>query len=805
MIPAQPARAAADESPTVVFVNEPDTGPHLFITKTLDNPEDYERYRSSHPDDSGEFYFTLKLNDDFPIRQDYTVLGADGQVLKDPVTGKARTFTALNGTFSLEAGQTACFRNLGVNTRYVVTETKQDRFTQVEPAGEEVSVSGSIPAEGVSRVFVNHFEPAGIGTTTTLKVHKTVSFVPGYTSPETPDFHFVLTVDGEAWGLKPYTVTDGEGLPAGSGITGADGSFDLKGGYTASFPSVPALVQYHIAETDLPEGWRAIGEAAKTGPLTAPQTQVYFTNAQASFAVFKEMKAGQSSDDEFRFRLGRADGSDWDGAEYYLYDRSTREPMEEPPVVHETGSDGTFSLKQEQMAVFIGVESGTGYSVRELPNADYRQLWPSQADGYPDETVGNSIEPLRFRNEKLEKSGTFSVTKEVVNLKGGDPDPETEFRFVVFRKKTESPAVTAPNEETVPAAVEETSQTAEAAETSQITAPTADTEGSSQTLSSAAAGGALQSEALTENAGGVPQTAIPAANTEEAPQSAVLKQSRRALQTAAAGDISSEVPAPPEGYEFAANLSYQIYEGNISRPGSTDAQGVFTLKANETAHFDAPPFGEYIVREIVLPGGYTAEATEVGPKEVKRGGENVAFTFRNTYREDLADLNLTKTSRTGQTLEGVRFRLYRAEGTPTAGTDWTAVTKIEIGTAVSAADGTFTFTGLSSGTYYLEETETVVGYQLPQKPWTITIARAADHTGLTVTVNDPTADAELTTLTPMVSDTDRDVISLTIQNDVLYALPSTGGEGTAPLRLTGLLLMLAACGLGLGARKRRVR
>jgi LPXTG-motif cell wall-anchored protein len=298
-----------------------------------------------------------------------------------------------------------------------------------------------VPYEGVQRLFRNRYEPIIPGTTTTLSICKTISFPEGYIAPETPDFTFKVTLDNETYGSESYTVIDNKTKEVvESGITEEDGTFRMKGGYTALFAEVPTNVEYRVEEIDIPENWKVTGDQVLEGEKTrAPETALYFNNMNTSFYVTKEMKPGEDiAEESFEFLLTKGKGEskyEWVGAKYYKYDTSTGHRVGDK--VYETTDKGTFTLKARQAAVFIDVEPGTVYNVSEIANPDYKQETPNNASGYVDHEATDSIEELPFVNTAQKKKGMLTVTKKVESLKGdvvaNENQEKDQFHFELYQ------------------------------------------------------------------------------------------------------------------------------------------------------------------------------------------------------------------------------------------------------------------------------------------------------------------------------------------------------------------------------------
>lgn len=154
--------------------------------------------------------------------------------------------------------------------------------------------------------------------------------------------------------------------------------------------------------------------------------------------------------------------------------------------------------------------------------------------------------------------------------------------------------------------------------------------------------------------------------------------------------------------------------------------------------------------------------------------------FVNTYKEYTADLDLVKVSKndTNSTLEGAEFQLYKKENGNYTSTG-TSIT-------VKNGDTDIELQGLKPGEYYLEETKAPVGYMLlgkkiyfKQVDGNISLA---DEQG-----NELVEQQEFWSLS-----TTNGKNVLTIQNQILYSLPSTGGNGIYWYMIGGMVLMSTA-------------
>lgn len=173
--------------------------------------------------------------------------------------------------------------------------------------------------------------------------------------------------------------------------------------------------------------------------------------------------------------------------------------------------------------------------------------------------------------------------------------------------------------------------------------------------------------------------------------------------------------------------------------------------------------------------------------------QNAEIQITNTYSEQTADLDLIKTSEAGTKFDGAEFKLYKKNDkgeyelqkfayTDESGKDQTRETIQVINTDKSEAE----LKNLQSGQYYLEEVKAPEACMLladkiyfKQEKGKITLT----DKGGKVLADSPT----MWTL----SGTDGKY-TLTVQNEILYSLPSAGGTGIYLYMIGGILLMFAA-------------
>lgn len=175
----------------------------------------------------------------------------------------------------------------------------------------------------------------------------------------------------------------------------------------------------------------------------------------------------------------------------------------------------------------------------------------------------------------------------------------------------------------------------------------------------------------------------------------------------------------------------------------------------------------------------------------------------------------------GQTLDtpknvpaaDAEFTLYSDKDCTTPVTIVDAAGKVKTnGTAVSDANGALTMKGLAPGTYYLKETKAPQGYMLEAGEHKVVISAKLTDKGLldtyTITIDDKvtntykaTFDNDGNMTVGLDPNVDPNGGTLTIVNNKIPALPSTGGIGTYILYLIGTIIMIVGAVMFIKKRK----
>ena len=176
----------------------------------------------------------------------------------------------------------------------------------------------------------------------------------------------------------------------------------------------------------------------------------------------------------------------------------------------------------------------------------------------------------------------------------------------------------------------------------------------------------------------------------------------------------------------------------------------------------------YSAVEENVPDGYEASVTD--------SSDGLTTTITNT--EVTADLDIKKiTKGSGNEIDGAEFTLYKKDGAT-----YTKVTAFTVNKSTSTPE----LPKLAPGAYYLEETKAPVGCSLLGEKIYFRQSQG------TITLTDK--DGNILTSTPTMWNLSKkdNTFTLTIKNDVVYNLPSTGGSGIYWYMIGGILLMFAA-------------
>ena len=240
-------------------------------------------------------------------------------------------------------------------------------------------------------------------------------------------------------------------------------------------------------------------------------------------------------------------------------------------------------------------------------------------------------------------------------------------------------------------------------------------------------------------------------------------------------------------YNANRNSAGEIY--SYTARGTIPESGELTLKirqsmlgGTETNRLDRirivniPAGIYYTVEEINLPAGYTQVKAKYASGTTQANNQPTAkfWNKRTSLTVDLLKVDeLDNTIK----LQDAEFKLYKEDGT-TEATD--ADGKV-IGTIKTGSDGKATIGKLLPGTYKLVETVAPNGYNLMDTPVTIVVTN--EKVTFQQGIKQP-AQAE--------KSSDGLTWTITATNNRGVTLPSTGGIGTHPFTILGLIFIAGA-------------
>lgn len=171
---------------------------------------------------------------------------------------------------------------------------------------------------------------------------------------------------------------------------------------------------------------------------------------------------------------------------------------------------------------------------------------------------------------------------------------------------------------------------------------------------------------------------------------------------------------------------------------------------------------------------------------------NAEITVKNTYEEKTVDLDLVKTSVAGTKFDGAEFKLYKKndngayelqkfEYTDGSGNNQTRETIRVINTDGSEAE----LKNLQSGQYYLEEVKAPEACMLLADK----IYFKQEKGEITLTDEDGKELKKPPTMWTLLNPAGK--YTLTVKNEIVYDLPSTGHSGIFNIMMSGILLMFA--------------
>lgn len=657
----------------------------------------------------------------------------------------------------------------------------------------------ALAAEEIPRVtFENTKEE-----TTNLYVTKYVENADdNYPAPADVSFSFVLKLDGTLAGNREYRLFNSDNqeifnYPDGPSTevkankmaftTDRSGGFTLKAGETACFEAIRAGVSYEVTEAETENFTQmqpASGTSAK-GTMTEEGGSATFKNlyvpneGKAKTTTLKVQKIISFPDGydvpespEFSFILN-IKGKAWKNEIYSIVDTKTGATVD----TGETDENGVFRLPGGCIAVFNNVPNNADYEITEVKKDGWRLIGEATREGATQAPLTQEI----FTNTQA----SFAVSKTLSD----NSKPDAEFEFLLTNSLRQAwPGAKYYLYTTAGNRVDNQIYTTDANGVFKLkpgqTAIFIGIEpGTICNISEM--GNPLYVQKVPANPQGyidkvVPETVeiYPFVNEPiaEGRILAVTKKVQNETVEAPMGeDVFSFVLSLKDGEQYVpvADEIYSISVGSATETYKTDANGVFTLKANQTALFDRLAAGEtYHVEEINL----TSEYKPVQQQQEAVLEDVLAFTFTNKYTPKQVDLHLVKKNLNGSFLSGAEFEVF---------TD--AAMQNCIGHYTTDQNGDLTITSLKCGTYYVVETKAPFGYLQLETPIVVELVREDKTLKILVDGNEYTGQDETQDVYLKPSIPNNDEAFITVYNKRGVELPSTGGSGIIWLVVLGLI------------------
>lgn len=235
------------------------------------------------------------------------------------------------------------------------------------------------------------------------------------------------------------------------------------------------------------------------------------------------------------------------------------------------------------------------------------------------------------------------------------------------------------------------------------------------------------------------------------------------------------------------NAVFTLY----TNEGCTAVYGTATSGTDGNVVFTNVLPGTYYMKETQVPEGYQENETVYKVSVTGRSftivdnastGDVENLTQIQNQKVQKVSITVKKVDQDSNPLNGATFELKKENGTDT-------YVKVENAGFNNSGD-TWTLTDLEAGNYRIVETAAPAGYY--KLADTIDFSIAADGT-----VSLPDSEGKWTY--------DSNTFILTVTNCAGRALPHTGGVGTVPYTMGGLLILAVGLLYGLGLRRKRER
>ena len=661
----------------------------------------------------------------------------------------------------------------------------------------QVAAAGSDASEVPRVTFTNEYDPMP-----DLYISKTVvSADDRYPAPEDAEFLFTLKLDGKLAANRQYRVFDKNGNevfhPQGEHVafkTSRSGDFTLKADQTALFEAVGTGTSYEVTEQPL-EDFIQIDPAngsAVAGTVTSEGAVASFTNMYVPKSEGKNTKLTVTKRISFpegyqlppdaksfgyTLELG---GKPYANEAYTVTDVSTGEIVG----TGTTDEKGHFFIDGGQTATFDQVKVDVDYRVTE---DDEKENWWVVGDRVAEGATQSPITTVNYTNA----TAAFVVTKTLSDK----TEPDVNFTFFltdaerrVWKDAKYYLYTVSGNrvDEKIYHTGEDGSFTLKPGQAAVFfgiepgtvynVKEQADPDYVQQIPNSA--------DGYTDKVVQDTVELLPFVN-KQSDEGRILKVTKLIKQS------GEEAPLIQDSFQFklskreasgdfsaVKNAGYSVTVGSSQYTYETDEEGLFTIKANETAVFKGLSSGTYKVEEVGMNSEYQPE-NGIFSLEGELVSEPLSFTFTNVYTPKMLDMYLVKKNHSDDVLQGAEFMLYRDENLNNP---------VQAEPLVTDSEGKITIQNLKAGIYYLVETKSPQGYQLLANPVKLELSREGNHISVTIdgkkyTTTDPDEQIYI-----QQNDDSNDEVHITIYNSRSFGLPVTGGAGAAVvLVLAGMI------------------
>ncbi len=394
-----------DKTATAAFTNTRKTG-GLTVTKVVEG---------KGGDLNKEFHFTVTL-------ENKTVNGTYGEM----------EFENGAAAFTLKSGESKTATGLPTGLGYTVKESEenQDNYVTVytlttvvkDDYGAGMAFEREVTLTGVSSGVIAEDDSAKVTVTNTFKtggleIEKVVTLNGEEDPSDETEFTFTLKLDNEKINGEYGEYADDESTEHKKiAFTNGEATFTLKHGQRVIFSDLPDGTVYTLTEVNNPN---YLETSATTGTIrccadgridTLTVTNVRKTGGlEIEKVVTLNGEKDESDKTEFGFTL-TLDNSEISG--------------EYGDVKFENGI-ASFTLKQGETVKIDGIPSGTGYTLAEDPNSDYREA--GKISGVINHNTDKKPDKLTVTNIKA--TGDLTVKKTVDG--GGEEAAKKTFTFTV--------------------------------------------------------------------------------------------------------------------------------------------------------------------------------------------------------------------------------------------------------------------------------------------------------------------------------------------------------------------------------------